>query len=220
MIKACVFAYAGHEEETFIREQIEEALSAFRYVAELRNMAGIYKQYKDKTVFQADVRWPSIYHLRLLAYTHSWRNTDNLDTLAAAFNKLEQFSPIPPIKLLYKGQIISPASAFMDYFKPELAHLDAKGWMIWLHRTELIARLEIADRVEDVNRQIHTLSEILLKNNGLFTKAVSHYYFHKWTSYIGLALENDWEQKEARICDLTFRSLLILKLAGVSENAS
>jgi hypothetical protein len=59
---------------------------------------------------------------------------------------------------------------------------------------------------------------MLFESEGFFRKELSHYYFHKWTQYIGLALENDWKSEEKRICDLTFRSLLILKLSGNITN--
>lgn len=55
---------------------------------------------------------------------------------------------------------------------------------------------------------------ILCEGDGLFKKAISHYYYHKWTCYSGLALENDWKSSASRICDLTFRSQLILRLSG------
>lgn len=213
MMKACVYAYAGHEKETFIIEQIKEAFSAFEYVAGLPNIDNIYTLHKNKiSVFAKGVKWPSTYHLRLLAFTKGWKNTGHLDTLGAAFNKLVEFSPIPNIKLLYKNQVVSPASAYMNDFNPDLGHINAKDWMMWFHRVEMIARLGITDKIEAIKKQIHILENILGENEGLFTRPLYHFYFNKWTQYIGLALENDWKVKNARICDLTFRSLLILKL--------
>lgn len=217
-IKACVFAYAGYTEEPFISEQVEEALSAFRYVLDIRTIEDVYKEYKGKLVFKENVRWPSLYHLRLLAYTYEWRNKENRELMTNALKRLLEFSPIPDIKLLYKNQIMAPAAVFMHDFVMDLQQIEDKDWMAWFHRTEMIARLGIAEKVKGIDDQIHTLQNILLENEGLFKKSLSHYYFHRWTSYTGLALENGWKRNEARICDLTFRSLLILKLAGYMKD--
>lgn len=215
MMKACVFAYAGHEKEAFIQDQIKKALSAFDYVANLQNIDSVYTLHKNKiSVFVKEVKWPSTYHLRLLAFTHSWKNTNHIGTLNVAFSKLVEFSPIPSLKLLHKNQVVSPASAYMNDFNPDLGQINAKDCMMWFHRVEMIARLGIIDQVEAIKNQVQILQNILCENEGLFTKTLSHFYFNKWTQYIGLALENDWKVKNARICDLTFRSLLILKLTN------
>jgi hypothetical protein len=95
---------------------------------------------------------------------------------------------------------------------PDLEQINAKDWMMWFHRVEMIARLGIIDKIEAIKYQIQSLQNILCEDEGFFIKPLSHFYFNKWTQYIGLALENDWKVKNAKICDLTFRSLLILKL--------
>lgn len=215
MVKACVFAYAGYEQYDFVQEQVKKALVSFSYVADLSDIHMIYREYDDKVnVFMPDVPWPSIYHLRLLAFTNSWRDESNKRMLIQAFAKLAAFSPIPPIKLFYRNQIISPASAYMNDFAPDMEQMTAKEWMMWFYRMELIARLGIANDVSAISDQVDFLVHELEKNNGYFTRTISHYYFHKWTPYSGLALESSWKKSRARIYDLTFRSLLILKLSN------
>ncbi len=209
LIRACVFAYTGREQDEFITEQISEALEVFQYVGRLGSVTEIYKEYKNKLVFRDGVMWPSIYHLRLLAYTKSWRCPENLAMLAAAFIKLVEFSPIPEIKLLHRSQIISPASVFMNRFNENLEALSAREWMMWFHRTELIARLGISDRIPSINSQIEYVNHLLELNGGFFTMNLRHYYFTKWTQYLGLALEDDWRSANRMINDLTFRCLLI-----------
>lgn len=215
MIKACVFAYARQEKKDFVQTQIKEALSAFKYVANLQSVDEVYRLHKNKIyVFGKGVKWPSIYHLRLLAYTKSWRVEENLEILRQAFIKLVQFSPIPKMKLLHKSQIISPASLFMNEFNQDLTNLKPKEWMMWFHRIELIARLGIVSHVDPISEQVQELKKLIDTNDGYFTKKLSHYYFTRWTAYLGLSLENDWKVKNARTRDLTFRSLLILKLSN------
>lgn len=209
LIKACVFAYAGCEQYEFVQEKIDEALEVFRFVCDVKDMTEIYDCYKEKFIFKPDVIWPSIYHLRLLAYTTGWKNEENKKMLISAITNLSRLSPIPEIKLLYKKQIIAPASAFMNHFDEDMNCLSAKEWMLWFHRTELIARLGIASDIFSIKKQIAYVNEMLNHSNGLFTKKVRHYYYTKWTQYLGLALETDWNSADKAINDLTFRCLLI-----------
>ncbi len=162
MIKACVFAYAGHEEYDFIKKQIIEALSGFEYLLSINDLNDIYHVHKNTVnVFNDGTKWPSIYHLRLLAHTKSWKNSNTIKMLSSAFNKLFNLSPIPPIKLLYANQIISPASAFMNNFSKNMEELTAKEWMMWFHRTEMITRLGIANNIASLKQQIDYLHHYL-----------------------------------------------------------
>ena len=209
LIKACVFAYTGNEQYDFVIEKIDEALNVFRFVCDVKNITDIYDRYKNKLVFKAGVIWPSIYHLRLLAYTTRWKNDDNKKMLINSISNLSKLSPIPEIKLLYKNQMIAPASIYMNNFNEDMSCLNAKEWMMWFHRTELISRLGIACKVPSVKTQIEYVDKTLCDNNGLFTKKLRHFYFTKWTPYLGLALETDWKSDEKVMNDLTFRCLLM-----------
>lgn len=215
MIKACVFSYAGQEDHDFVRQQIEEALFGFASALRVNSDKILYRLHKGNIpVFEHDMIWPSIYHLRLLAYTSSWRTPENLKLLCDALNHMILLCPLPEIKLLHKSQIVAPAQMnFMNELAKPLHRLSPKEWMLWFHCAELIARLGIVDRLPAVHDQINALSDYLISNGWLFTMPLSHYYFHRWSPYTGLALENSWRSKDARTHDLTFRSLLILKLA-------
>ncbi len=194
-----------------MKSQVEKALNAFRFVLAINCIDDVYKEKKGKLVFEDKMILPSIYHLRLLAFTNSWRNAENKRMLVVAFNKLCDFETFPAINLLHKNQIISVANFSMNDFSVNLDQLSAKEWMMWFHRMELVSRLGIVSEIPAFCEQIDKLKQILKQNNGIFPLKLSHYYFHKWTPYLGLALENDWKRKGARACDLTFRSLLILK---------
>jgi len=214
MMKACVYAYAGIDNTDFMNEQIDKALAAFRFVTTANQLSDVYMEKKGKTVFKENVPWPSIYHLRLLAFTNTWKNDDNRNMMIHSLNRLCKFGTIPRINLLHKSQMISPGSFCMTDFDVNLDDLSAKEWMMWFHRTELIARLGIINDIQILNQQVNQLEGLLMQSEGVFSKKLSHYYFNKWTPYLGLALESDWKKKNARACDLTFRCLLILKFAG------
>ena len=183
-------------------------------MSRLESLEGVYAMYKGKRVFDGVVPWPSVYHFRLLAFTRHWRTDENRRTLIEALANLARFSPIPQANVLDKRQLLSPGAFAMHDFDCDMGNLSQQGWMTWFHRTELIARLGIAGDVPWIEQQIGWLRRYLDANDGFFVKRMSHYYFTKWTAYIGLALEDDWGERESRVNDLTFRSLLIINLAN------
>lgn len=210
LIRATIFAYAGVENKPFIKKQIQSSLNSFKFVINVEKISDVVKQYKNKKVFKNGVKWPSIYNLRLLAFTKGWRNKENQKIAINSINRLIKLSPIPDIHVLNKSQLISPASFCMHNFKPNMKDLKDKQWMIWFHRMELLSRLGVVNHIEELKKQVYFLAESLRESNGIFKKRVSHYYFTKWGPYTGLTLERDWKSKKRRMCDLTFRCLLIL----------
>jgi hypothetical protein len=210
MIQATVFAYAGMEEPEIVKDQIQKALQAFTAVGTIHSVEEITTIYQKKLVFQPDIVWPSIYHLRLLAFTQSWRTPGNIKVLANAIQRLIQLSPIPGILVRSKSQLIAPASFCMLDFNPDMRTMRDSRWMMWFHRMELLARLGIIHLVPELKDQITRLQEMLTNHKGRFPLKVNHYYFRKWSPYSGLLLEKDWRDPNRRIYDLTFRCLLIL----------
>jgi hypothetical protein len=210
MIRAAVLARAGREQPATVQKQVTEALAGFRAVLEIGSIDDLAEARQDKLVFRPGRRWPSIYHLRLLAFTSQWRNAEALSMLARSLERLAALSPLPPIHARHGSQIIAPASFAMDDFTPQLSALDDFGWMAWFQRTELLARLGLVDRVPALQSQVIQLSDMLAGGNGMFTRKVNHPYFMKWGAYTGLALQPDWRTSHRRIEDLTFRSRLIL----------
>lgn len=210
LIRATIFAYAGIENKEFIREQIRSAIDKFQFVLSVDRIEDITEEYKNKLIFKDEVKWPSIYDLRLLAFTKTWRSRENKKIIISSIRQLIRLSPIPDILVLKGHQFIAPASFCMHDFCPDMSTFKDKDWMIWFHRTELLSRLGIVKYIEELKNQVDFLINILNENDGIFKKRLSHYYFTKWGTYIGLALEKDWRTEKRRICDLTFRSLLIL----------
>lgn len=210
LIRAVVFAYAGMEDRPFVQEQIEMALEVFGAVTTVESVSEVVEEYRGRLVFRPDAKWPSIYHLRLLAFTRSWRTPHNREMIGKSIRQLVKISPIPNIHLRHKSQLIAPCAAFMDNFNPHISSLGAKGWMMWFHRMELLARLGVVELVPELCAQVNSLAEMLTAGGGRFAERMSHPYFTKWTAYSGLALEKDWKSPARRVFDLTFRSALIL----------
>lgn len=220
LIRAVIFAYAGIGDKALILEQVKATLGVFKYLTGVNSINSIVNEYKGKLVFKKDVKWPSIYHLRLLAYTKSWRNKENLSMVTESIKRLIDVSPIPHINGLYRSQLISPGSFCMHDFKADMTNLDAKQWMMWFHRMELLSRLGVVKSIPELNEQLDFLKSIIDDYSRVFSKKYTHFYFTKWTMYTGLALEPNWKTKNRYLCDLLFRSLLILhysELKNVEE---
>jgi hypothetical protein len=210
MIKAAVFSYGYIEERQDVQEQIAIALQAFKFVSTINSIDEIYETYKEKLVFKPDVPWLSIYHLRLLANTMGWRSAENRQIIRTGIEKMIALSPMPRLMLRNKSQLIAPASFCMMNFKADFDQFSDPDWLMWFHRSELLARMGLMDEIEELRRQKQSFIENYLTEAGLFTRPLAHQYFHNWGAYAGLALEQDWKELIRRICDLTFRALLIL----------
>jgi hypothetical protein len=217
LVRAALLAQAGVENAPCLQDQIHIVLAAFRTVLSIDTIEDLVEEYKGKLVFRAGVQWPSIYHLRLLAWTHGWRSPYNQDMIAASLERLVKLSPLPAIGVRHKSQLIAPASFGMHDFKADLTALNDTGWMMWFQRMELLARLGVIHQVPELKKQAATLYEILEAGGGKFDLPLKHTYFRQWGAYTGLMLEADWKDPRRRIYDLTFRSLLILIL-GVGNN--
>lgn len=213
LICAAILAQAGDEDSVLVKREIEATLEVFRYVTRLKSLADITYYHRGHLVFRPGVRWPSIYHLRLLAYTESWRIAPNRQMIIQAVGRLVALSPLPQAKAIFRSQLISPASFAMDNMTPELALLTPKQWMMWFHRMELLARLGVVTAIPELEDQCTELREMLSKGSGIFARRMSHYYFTKWGPYTGLALERDFRSQQRYLCDLLFRSMLIIHYA-------
>ncbi len=209
MIRASVFARAGWENSDLVREQIKKALACFAFVRGVNGIEEITTLYKNRRVFVEGVMWPGIYHLRLLAFTSHWRTVKNLEIIREGIKKMVEMSPLPWINVREKSQLISPPGFAMQNFKPVMEEMKPGEWMLWFHRTELIARLGVAREINEINDQLACLKRVRQEGDGLFSRKMSHKNFFDWSPYTGLALERNWRSPVRRISDLSFRSLLI-----------
>lgn len=209
MIRAALFAEAGIEDRSFIQDQIDLALAAFRAVLSIQSINELTEVYRGEMVLRPNLLWPGIYHLRLLARTQDWRTPENGIMIAKSLATLVKWSPLTGYHIKYRNQVIAPASFCMDHFNPDLDTMDSAHWMMWFHRMELLARLGVIPLVPELSRQVAALEKILEAENGFFKKKMDHPYFRKWGAYTGLMLEKDWINPQRKINDLTFRCLLI-----------
>lgn len=217
MIQASLLAQGGRNCNPIVTEQVEVALEGMRSVLAVDSFEEATEIKRGHLVFKTEMQWPGIYHLRLLAYTQPWRTSKNMDMVANSIARMIQFSPMPYAHVNKSSQLIAPAAFAMDNFTPDLRTLDDPGWMMWFHRTELLAHMGILQNGNLIAHQIEYLKALLAENNGVFTLPLKHNYFKRWGAYTGLMLEPDWRTPIHRINDLTFRSYLILDKARPQE---
>jgi len=217
MIRAVVFAYAGVEARSFLGDQMEIALGGFESLLPVSAIEEVTRRYKNKLIFKPGAKWPSIYHLRLLAFTQSWRTKGNYRLVLEGTKRLVALSPIPQIHVLANSQLVAPASFGIHDFNPDMDAMDAAGWMEWFMRMELLSRIGVVGSIPELQNQVDKLNQMLEEDDGWFTKALNHSSFRDWGVYNGLQLERDWRSAKRRMYDLTFRSLLIRHFANQKQ---
>ena len=213
-IRSVVFAYYGLEDTDFTGTEIERALDRFNDVLQINSFDEITGRYRDKLYFSKGIALPDIYHLKLLAFTRSWRNSETVDSVAKAVGHLIDLSPLPGIYVKYQSHLIAPAAIFPRHLGKSPHDFDGKDWFPWLHTMELFARTGIVKRIPLLTRQAGELKAMLEAGDGLFGMKPADNSFRKWSVYSGLALEDDWKGAKWKY-DLTFRTLLILKYADL-----
>jgi len=96
-VRAVVFAYFGIEEYEFIKTEIQRALGYINQVTAISSIEDITGIYQKKLYFNREIPLPDIYNLKLLAFTKSWRNGNNIDAIARAIGRFIDLSPLPQI---------------------------------------------------------------------------------------------------------------------------
>lgn len=217
MIRASLFAQAGYQNEEMITKWVDDALTAFRHIAEAECYEDIAYENKDhKFIFKEDKFIPVIYHLRILAFTESWRTRENLEMLRTAYNKLYQWLPLPPMYYKSKGQIIAPLGNICVPVNQKF--IDEYGFA-WFHIYELSARMGMLDGDSPFRQHFEELKKSILeygdKASELQVKRKDAYT--GWSGYSGLALESQWRKPMQIMHDFMFRILLIEKYSGTLE---
>lgn len=216
MIRASLFAQAGIPcaQDDIISKWVEDALTAFRHIAEAEMYEDIAYENKDhKFIFKEDKFIPVIYHLRILAFTESWRTKENLEMLRTAYRKLYKWLPLPPMYYKSKGQMIAPLG---NICVPINQNFNDEYGFAWFHVYELSARMGMLDsdspfrqHYEELKKSIleygDKASELQIKRKGAYTG---------WSGYSGLALESQWRKPTQIMYDFLFRILLIEKYSG------
>lgn len=212
-VRAVVFSYFGIEDHDFIQTEIKRTLGYVGAVIDIPSIEEITGTYGNK-LYYAGTPLPDLYNLKLLAFTHGWRNDKNIDIISQAIERLIGFSPLPKVYIKKGNQLIAPAQIQPSNLKQSPRELDLKEWFWWMHTIELFARMSIIKNIPKLTEQVNELRAILEEGDGFFPFKPYESSFKSWGVYTGMALEDSWRSKRWKY-DMTFRSLLILKHAGL-----
>lgn len=212
-VRAVVFSYFGIEDHDFIQTEIQRTLGYVTAVKDITSIKEITGTYNNK-LYYSSVPLPDLYNLKLLAFTYNWRTDDNIDVVSRSIEKLIDFSPLPKVYIKLKSQLIAPAQIHPPDLKQSPSNLGPRDWFWWMHTMELFSRMGIVQKVSPLLQQAYELKSILERGDGYFPIKPHDGYFKAWSVYSGLALEDNWRNDRWKY-DTTFRSLLILKYAGL-----
>ncbi len=207
IIRASLFAQAGLHQYDSVQEWVESALQAFRYVAEADSYSDIaIENKKGKFVFLVNKCIPTVFHMRMLAYTDMWRTEENQKMLSMAFEKLYEWLPLPPTYIKAGSQLVAPLGSMIHPINCEYS--EQYGFW-WFHFHELAARMGMLSKKSPFCKNFDLVDDTQLEQlAGNLKRANQRGVYTNWGAYSGLALNDDWKNKQNRISDLAFRICL------------
>jgi hypothetical protein len=214
IIRASLFSQAGIHDHDFVDHYIKKSLIPFEIVANSGGYDDIAIPYKNKHIYQKGKWLPEVYAFRTLAFTFSWRSKNNMDMLSKAYNNLYKWLPFPPTYIKFGSQLVAPAGHIALPFNK--GYDEAIGFP-WFDFYELSARMGILTNKSPFYKHFKNLFEKVLETKGDIFRNIDKKGFVNWSSYSGLALEDDWSKKQKKINDLVFRCCLIDSIINCIE---
>lgn len=209
LVRSSGIARCGFEKKIDISREIECSLQSFLNVLNYENIEEVLRLSKNGTYyFKEGLLWPCNYHLKILAFTDSWRTESNLLRLAEAIEHVLSFPKSShPVYTRIQGNYISPCDAFIDSPIAEFNYESVKGE--WFDKMELFARCGVIPYSKRLLRETSLLKESI-DGNGICQANIDEKFFRNWGAYSGLKLEDNWRTNLKKKCDITFRALLVL----------
>lgn len=218
IMAACV-ARAGYEDSFDISKEITAALESFARVTEINSVKDIVKIRKRRPervnpegiayVFSDYEKWPCWYHLDLLAHTDSWRSSENIAVLAGAFNKLlkDTGSDYFPAYCVDIGHLVGCCGAFKEGMK--LGREAGGVFYVFLDLVEYMCRCGLYRLVPALKKEVDIIYESI-DEQGICRASYDEKSLKGMGTYGGGQLEEDWRGRTRKLCDVTYRALLIL----------
>lgn len=236
LIRCACIARAGYDDIIDIKPQIQLSLDSFRRVLEVDSILDITRPRKGRPcgsnpsgityIFNDNEKWPCHYHLDILAHTYSWKTEENIKMLADSIIKM--------MKTDRPELIGKVANSWVGYQLGTLGCFPSQGLTIkqtcllpspisveYRHRTEQynmeyiewFARCGVVSYVPALQDAVDEIANAI-DENGICTIAVLEDALKGIGTYGGQQLEVDWKTPVRKLCDITFRALLILHYAS------
>lgn len=224
IIKAACVARAGYEDIFDITKEITAALESFRRVTEIKSVTDIVKIRKRRPerinpegiayVFSDYEKWPCWYHLDILAHTNSWRSSENIEMLAEAFNKLLKDTGLDftPAYCVDIGHLVGCCGAFKEGMK--LGTEVGGEHYVFLNLVEYMCRCGLYSLVPPLKKEVDIIYDSI-DEQGICRANYVEKALKGMGPYGGGQLEEDWRSKTRKLCDVTYRGLLILYHSGL-----
>lgn len=218
IIRCACIARAGYEDIIDISPQIQLSLDSFKRVLEVDSVLDISRKIKSckYRIFNDPEKWPCRYHLDILSHTKSWKTKENVQMLAASIQKLmrtDRQELIGEVPLNWVGHALGCVGAYGEGFS---VSTDKSGVHIpSFERLEWLARCGVMPFVPALQKELNYISDTI-NQNGFCDSAINENEFKDWGTYAGLQLEVDWKTSVRKVCDVTFRALLILHYANLA----
>lgn len=223
IIMASCVARAGYEELFDISKEIQVSLESFQRVTEINSVTDIVKIRKRRPervnpegiayVFNKKEKWPCRYHLDILAHTNSWQNQENRCMLAEAFQKLLRDNGLDylPSYCVDIGHLVGCCGAFREGMK---LGVDQGGThYVYLDLIEYMCRCGLYGLVPQLKKEVDMIYDSV-DEQGICCVNYCENSLKGMGTYSGGQLEEDWKSKTRKLCDVTYRALLILYHAG------
>lgn len=225
IIKAACVARAGYEDTFDITKEITAALESFARVTEINSVTDIVKIRKKRPekinpegivyVFKDYEKWPCWYHLDILAHTNSWRSSENIAILADAFNKLLEDPGLNylPAYCVDIGHLVGCCGAFKEGMK--LGTEVGGEHYVFLNLVEYMCRCGLYSLVPPLKKEVDMIYASI-DDQGICRANYVENALKGMGTYGGGQLEVDWRSKTRKLCDVTYRGLLILYYSGLA----
>lgn len=222
IVAACV-ARAGYETLFDITKEVAVSLESFRRVTEIDSVTDIVKIRKRRPervnpegiayVFPKHEKWPCRYHLDILAHTDGWRNKENISMLADAFNKLLKDNGLDysPAYCVDIGHLVGCCGAFREGM--ELGSNKDGTHQVYLDLVEYMCRCGLYEFVPQLKKEVDMIYDSI-DEQGICHVNFCENALKGMGTYSGGQLQEDWRCKTRKLCDVTYRAMLILYYAG------
>ena len=165
-------------------------------------------------VFNDYEKWPCWYHLDILAHTNSWRNSENIAMLADSFNKLLKDTGLDysPAYCVDIGHLVGCCGAYKEGMK--LGIETGGEYYVFLDLAEYMCRCGLYSLVPPLKKEVDIIYDSI-DEQGICRANYVEKALKGMGCYGGGQLEADWRSKTRKLCDVTYRGLLILYHSGL-----
>ena len=229
---ACI-ARAGYNDndEVDISPQIQLSFDSFRRVLEIDSVFDILHLEKirgkiERHVFNDYEKWPCRHHLDILAHTNSWKNEENIRTVAESVKEMMRTDNPKLVSYVPNGQSgtgcwggLFPAQGLTvmgaGIYPSPIVTPDIQNGYYHFQLIEWVAKCGIVKYVPALREIVNEIADSIDDGGVCRLPMVAEDVFKSWNQFAGLQLEVDWRSKTRRDCDVTFRALLIIHYASI-----